>query len=284
MKKKKVYRNICFYAETIKESYDRFISILEEEKEQIKVYRHHIYNDPPDKSDKEILERTIVHSMYVSIDDEEWTYDSNEEFFSDYRKNPSNTNFRVILFNCELEVNTSFHTTTIQVSFKTRAKIESIFEIFEKNTDPSKCKINQSEHLTKPTIFIGHGRTPLWRDLKDHLQDKHDYRIEAYEVGARAGHAIRDILESMLKKSSFAILIFIGEDEIIDGGLHARQNVIHETGLFQGYLGFNKAIVLLEEGVEEFSNIHGIEQIRFSKGNIKETFGEILATLKREYS
>jgi len=21
-----------------------------------------------------------------------------------------------------------------------------------------------------PTVFIGHGRSPLWRDLKDHLQ------------------------------------------------------------------------------------------------------------------
>jgi predicted nucleotide-binding protein len=54
--------------------------------------------------------------------------------------------------------------------------------------------------------------------------------------------------------------------------------------LFQGKLGFSRAIVLLEEGTEEFSNIHGIEQIRFSRGNIKETYGEILATVKREFS
>jgi predicted nucleotide-binding protein len=59
--------------------------------------------------------------------------------------------------------------------------------------------------------------------------------------------------------------------------------VVHEIGLFQGRLGFNRAIVLLEDGVEEFSNIHGIEQIRFSKGNIRETYGEILATIKREF-
>jgi len=48
-------------------------------------------------------------------------------------------------------------------------------------------------------------------------------------------------------------------------------------------LGFPKAIVLLEEGTQEFSNIQGMQQIRYSKGNIKETFGEILATLKREF-
>jgi hypothetical protein len=49
-------------------------------------------------------------------------------------------------------------------------------------------------------------------------------------------------------------------------------------------LGFTKAIVLLEEGTEEFSNLHGVQQIRYGKENIKETFGEVLATLKREFN
>lgn len=87
----------------------------------------------------------------------------------------------------------------------------------------------------------------------------------------------------MLAKSAFALLVMTGEDEMVDGGTRARQNVVHETGLFQGRLGFHRAVVLLEEGTEEFSNIHGIEQIRFSKGNIKETFGEVLATIRREF-
>ena len=60
--------------------------------------------------------------------------------------------------------------------------------------------------------------------------------------------------------------------------------MIHEAGLFQGGLGFNRAIFLLEEGTDEFSNIQGIEQIRFGKKNIKETFGEVLATLRREFA
>jgi len=86
----------------------------------------------------------------------------------------------------------------------------------------------------------------------------------------------------MLNDSSFAVLVLTGEDQHIDGELHARENVIHELGLFQGRLGFTKAIVLLEDGVKEFSNILGIDQIRFSKNNIRETFGEVLATIKRE--
>jgi predicted nucleotide-binding protein len=41
--------------------------------------------------------------------------------------------------------------------------------------------------------------------------------------------------------------------------------------------------MLLEENVEEFSNVQGVQYIRFSKNNIKETFGEVLATLRREF-
>ena len=49
-------------------------------------------------------------------------------------------------------------------------------------------------------------------------------------------------------------------------------NVVHETGLFQGRLGFNKAIVLMEDGCDEFSNIHGLTQIRVTKGKISAAF------------
>jgi predicted nucleotide-binding protein len=83
--------------------------------------------------------------------------------------------------------------------------------------------------------------------------------------------------------STFAVLVMTAEDETAGGEVRARQNVVHEIGLFQGKLGFNRAVVLVEEGVEVFSNLQGIEQIRYSKGNIKETYGTILATIKRQF-
>ena len=168
----------------------------------------------------------------------------------------------------------------VSLDLDRRSAIERVFDIFEADVEKSRIP---DEAITKPKVFIGHGRSTLWRDLKDHLHDKHDYDVVAYEIGSRAGHAIRDILEDMLSKSSFAVLVMTAEDQTIDGHFQARQNVIHETGLFQGRLGFSRAIILLEDGAEEFSNIHGIEQIRFSRGNIKETYGEVLATIKREF-
>jgi predicted nucleotide-binding protein len=72
------------------------------------------------------------------------------------------------------------------------------------------------------------------------------------------------------------------EDEHVDDSVHARENVIHEAGLFQGRLGFRKAIILLEEGCSEFSNITGLNQIRFPKGKISSAFEDIRRVLERE--
>lgn len=52
---------------------------------------------------------------------------------------------------------------------------------------------------------------------------------------------------------------------------------------FKDVLVFRGRLYLREEGVEGFSNISGIHQIRFAKGNIKETYGDVLATIKREF-
>ena len=82
-------------------------------------------------------------------------------------------------------------------------------------------------------------------------------------------------LKEMLDESYMAFLIMTGEDEQVDGSLHARENVIHETGLFQGRLGFERAIILLEEGCKDFSNIHGLIHIPFPKGNIEAVFEKI---------
>lgn len=72
------------------------------------------------------------------------------------------------------------------------------------------------------------------------------------------------------------------EDEQADGKQHARQNVIHEAGLFQERLGFERAIILVEDGCEDFSNIQGLGQIRFPKGNVSAVFEDIRRVLERE--
>jgi len=226
----------------------------------------------------------IRHWLTVQTEDGDWKHDYEEEFFSDYRSGSRDAVYdKEIGSCCRLRLHVfADGDTMIQVSAPTRSHVEAVFEVFEKHLAEATVPEPEVE-VVKPKVFVGHGRSFQWRDLKDHLQDQHGYEVVAYEVGARAGHTIRDILEDMLGRSSFAILILSAEDQDADGKFHARPNVIHELGLFQGRLGFSRAVALLEEGTEEFSNIHGIQQIRYGRNNIKETFGEILATLRREF-
>jgi len=223
--------------------------------------------------------------LSVSFENEKWLHDSLDEFYVDYRKIFKSVSLNLIVreFGIKIEVNKYFGDTIISVSAPSRKEIEIILSFFENNHAKFQIEKKELEEREKPIIFIGHGRSNQWRDLKDHLSDKHNYKIRAYETGARAGHTIRDILEEMSDVSSFALLVMTGEDEGKDGQMKARPNVIHETGLFQGKIGFSRAIVLLENGTEEFSNLHGIQQIRFNKENIKETFGDVIATINREF-
>jgi predicted nucleotide-binding protein len=131
-------------------------------------------------------------------------------------------------------------------------------------------------------IFIGHGRSLLWKELKDFVQDRLGFPWDEFNRVPVAGITNIARLSEMLDAAAIAFLVMTGEDEQVDGKLRARMNVVHEAGLFQGRLGFTRAIVLLEEGCEEFSNIQGLGQIRFPKGNIKAAFEEIRQVLERE--
>jgi hypothetical protein len=48
-------------------------------------------------------------------------------------------------------------------------------------------------------------------------------------------------IAQMLDAPAIAFLVLTAEDETADGKVQARMNVIHEAGLFQGRLGFNRA-------------------------------------------
>ncbi len=254
MRKTKYYLQVKFVPKAIEEAHEKFLSLLDTSK-------------PIGKPG----------TLHVDHGDEEWEFDTIEEFFSEYMKSRSYT-FDHIEQGNRLIIYPHAKWVRVGVSFPTRSMIESVFNIFDKYADQSKV----AQDTIPTTIFIGHGQDSQWRDLKDHLHDQHRYEVVAYEIGPRAGLSVKEVLKDMLTKSSMAFLVLTGEDTHADGEVHARENVIHELGLFQGRLGFNNAIALLEDGVKEFSNILGINQIRFGKKRIRETFGDVVATIKRE--
>ena len=168
------------------------------------------------------------------------------------------------------------HVRAFNVSFP-RADIEKMIPA---GFVPTKSTTTKAR--TGTTVFIGHGRSLLWRELKDFIKDRLHFKVDEFNSGAVAGIHTAAGLSQMLDRAAIAFLVMTAEDEQRDGTMRARENVVHEVGLFQGRLSFSRAIVVLEEGCQEFSNISGLGQIRFPKGDIGAKFEEVRRVLERE--
>jgi predicted nucleotide-binding protein len=156
-------------------------------------------------------------------------------------------------------------------------------ELDGSEVEPDSLKSESArKSATGTNVVIGHGRSLVWRELKDFIENRLHLRVDEFNSVSVAGMPTIGRLTEMLDGAAFAFLVLTAEDEQADGKMRARENVVHEVGLFQGRLGFRRAIVLLESDCEEFSNIHGLGQIRFPKGNISAKFEDIRAVLERE--
>ncbi len=112
---------------------------------------------------------------------------------------------------------------------------------------PHKVALNE---IKGGKVFIGHGRSKLGARVQLFLKDELNLETFTFESESRTSESIIQILEDFLATSSFAILILTAEDETVDGKVRARQNVIHEAGLFQGRLGFDKVVLLKQDKAE----------------------------------
>jgi hypothetical protein len=133
----------------------------------------------------------------------------------------------------------------------------------------------------------------------DHAIDRYKVRlapdsdpiVDTAEGPSRSTISVRpDRRKSRINSSSYVALIFskssagpIGQNQFdvvrhrghepcFGRAIQNDNDHVPESGLFQGKLGFKLAIVLLEDGCEEFSNIRRLNQIRFPKGNIAAVF------------
>lgn len=145
--------------------------------------------------------------------------------------------------------------------------------------------VSRSRDLTLESapsrIFIAHGHDRQWLEVKD-LVERLGLRPSYFESSPVAGHSVNEVLASQALNSDFAIIVATAEDTSPSGQRSPRPNVIHEMGLMQGRLGFQRVAVLLEEPCEEFSNIAGLQVIRFPAQRIRQSFHELRSVLERE--
>lgn len=156
--------------------------------------------------------------------------------------------------------------------------IITLYSTGEHTQEPLLSDTADAARLKKAdNIFIGHGRSHAWKELKDFLHDRLGLQWIEFDREATAGLSSKERLETMLDEACFAFIVMTLEDEQTN-----KSDMVHTAGLFQGRLGFRRAIVLLEKGCEPFPNVDSPCQIRFSSGNISAKFEEIRRVLERE--
>jgi predicted nucleotide-binding protein len=134
----------------------------------------------------------------------------------------------------------------------------------------------------KPRVFIGHGHSEDWKKVSDFVSSELGLAVEEYEKEPVVGYTVTTRLEQMLATSSLAVIVMSPEDEQKGETLRARQNVVHEVGLFQGRLGFDKVIPLRHRNCEMFSNLSGINEIQYDSDNWSTVFAKIRGVAERE--
>jgi sugar/nucleoside kinase (ribokinase family) len=128
-------------------------------------------------------------------------------------------------------------------------------------------------------VFISHGRSPAWRAVRDFIEKYFDLRVLAFESDSWAGLQVSEALTEYLERCSVAVCVLTAEDDVGDSVRQARQNVVHEVGLFQSRYGFDRSIVLVEEGCAFVPEAPEACILTFPHDNIDHTFyrlGELI--------
>jgi predicted nucleotide-binding protein len=159
---------------------------------------------------------------------------------------------------------------------------EELARHFKRKTETKSAGGNRLPPGRGTYVFIGHGGSQVWKELRDFIRDRLGLPYDEFNRVSMAGRATTARLQEMLDNAAFAFLVMTGEDEAGEDKIRARQNVVHEIGLFQARLGFERAIIVLEEVCECFSNADGLTYIGFPKGNIGAAFEKMREVLERE--
>lgn len=156
---------------------------------------------------------------------------------------------------------------------------------------PTGSQKPQAKDLSMPdstvlpeSIFIVHGRdTDAVNVVKLFVYDVTGIMPQILADRAGGGDTIIEKFEREAASSDYAIVLLTPDDEghnKADGGDlqdRARQNVILELGYFFGKLGRSK-VAVLNGGVEQPSDVHGLNYISYPSGQWKEELRRELRT------
>jgi sugar/nucleoside kinase (ribokinase family) len=138
--------------------------------------------------------------------------------------------------------------------------------------------------ISKPVgrrVFIGYGHDPEWHEVRDQVE-RWGLTPTFFKRTSVAGRFTNNILAQQAFGADFAVIVLSGDDMTANGDLRARENAVHEVGLMQGKLGFERVAIMLEDRITLFTNLEGLQVLRFARGQIDRCFHDLQGMLVRE--
>jgi predicted nucleotide-binding protein len=151
--------------------------------------------------------------------------------------------------------------------------------------DIGRSKRDENGYLIKPKltdqipkIFISHGKQSDALDKMERFLRNLGVDPLIVKNEANKDSTVDDKVNNYLEESDCVVILATGDD-LIDGKLHPRQNVIHEIGLAQASHP-GKVIYLLENTAEFPSNIRPKVWEGFTQDNMEAAFQRIVIELR----
>jgi hypothetical protein len=205
-----------------------------------------------------------------------WTYEESNAFFEHLAEQPEK-------FYCHVDAGPDYLTVSwtqeetlhIQLCLPNQADLKGLLHLLAKEeSQPNK---------SRPAVFIGHGRGAEWRRLRAFLSNDLGLETLVYEGDIRLGRYPTEVLWELQRRADLAILIHTPDWMDEGGALRPGENVVHETGLFQAWLGRERAILVRHELCTDFANVRGLEALTFRDGRIEDVFGDLRRALTRYF-
>jgi hypothetical protein len=130
-------------------------------------------------------------------------------------------------------------------------------------------------------VFISHGGHADWHSVKHFLESELRLPVLHFEAESWGGRPVTDALTKYLDTCGYAICVLTAEDRNPGGVRMARQNVLHEVGLFQGRYGFDRVVVIADQACDYVPHAAVGSVLRYRK-NVAEVFGDLEMTLREK--
>ncbi len=130
-------------------------------------------------------------------------------------------------------------------------------------------------------VFISHGGNPQWHEVRDFIERECGLPTCVFESHLWSSKQVTEALQGYLEQCSFAVCVLTAEDLAEDGTRRARQNVLHEAGLFQGRHGFER-VTLLVEDCEVVPELAGLPAVRFPRGRVDTAFWQLQRMIRTQ--